>query len=89
MNDVNAPAPAPAGGLTCLVCGMPDPPPDPTCHHGLDHRVGRAAGCPHCGRLPRACAWRPCFGSLHDAGSGLIRRVWRAVTRPAAGRAEG
>jgi hypothetical protein len=77
MNDVNAPAPASAGGLTCLVCGIPDPPPDPTCHHGLDHRVGRAAGCPHCGRLPRACAWRPCFGSLHDAGSGLVRRVWR------------
>ncbi len=88
MNDVNAPAPAPAGGLTCLVCGMPDPPPDPTCHHGLDHRVGRAAGCPHCGRLPQACAWRPCFGSLHDAGSGLVRRMWRAVTRPAAGRAD-
>lgn len=88
MNDVNALASASAGGLTCRVCGMPDPPPDPTCHQGMDHRVGRAARCPHCGRLPQACAWRPCFGSLHDADSGLVRRMWQAVTRPAAGRAD-
>jgi hypothetical protein len=36
-NDVKALAPVSAGGLTCRVCGMPDP----TCHHGLDHSVDR------------------------------------------------
>ena len=56
-----------ADGLTCQVCGMAGPPLDPTCRDGLDHRVGTAAGCPYCGRLPRACARRPCFGSLHEA----------------------
>jgi hypothetical protein len=88
MRDATAPT-----VLECRVCGRADPPPDPTCNGGLDHRVGRAAGCPHCGRLRQACAWRPCFESMHDTGAGQVRLVrlvglaWRTVTRPAAGRA--
>ncbi len=46
--------------MICLGCGMGDPPPDPTCHQGLDHYVGLADGCPGCGRLLIACARRPC-----------------------------
>ena len=44
----------------CLCCRMADPPPEPTCTLGRDHRVGREAGCPACGRLLIACARRPC-----------------------------
>ncbi len=94
MGDVNAPVPA--ASLKCWVCGMTDPPPDPTCSAGperADHRVGTAAGCPHCGRLPEACARRPCFGSLHKAAMAarlvrLSRLARRLVIRPEAGRAE-
>ncbi len=46
----------------CRVCRLADPPPDPTCHDGRDHRVGTAAACPHCGRLQQACARRPAPG---------------------------
>ena len=95
IGDVNAPVPA--AGLKCWVCGMTDPPPDPTCSAGperMDHRVGTTAGCPHCGRLPEACARRPCFGSLHEAATttaqlvGLSRLARRLVMRPAADRAD-
>jgi hypothetical protein len=47
-------------GLTCLECGVADPPADQTCGQGRDHRVGTEAGCPSCGRLVLACHWRPC-----------------------------
>jgi hypothetical protein len=67
MSDVHALVPAPAKAQPCRVCGLADPPPDPTCHDGRDHRVGTATGCPHCGRLLQACARRPCFGSMHKA----------------------
>jgi len=50
-------APVPA---TCLECGMPDPPPEPTCTLGRDHRVGSAHGCPECLRTRAACTARPC-----------------------------
>jgi hypothetical protein len=50
----------------CLDCGMTDPPPEQTCNHGMDHRVGRDRGCPGCGRLTEACLLRPCS-------------VWRSV----------
>ena len=92
MGDVNATAPPDAP--KCVVCGMADPPPDPTCTGGWDHHVDRAAGCPYCGRLPQACAWRPCFGSLPEAAITTARLVRlsrlarRLVTRPAAGRAD-
>lgn len=46
--------------LKCLCCMMTDPPPDPTCHGGRDHRVSHAAGCPGCGRLREARARRLC-----------------------------
>ena len=74
MSDVHALAAASAEVRTCRVCGLADPPPDPTCRDGRDHRVGTAAGCPHCGRLPQACARRPCFGSMHEAAR--RRRSW-------------
>jgi hypothetical protein len=80
--------------LTCRVCGMADPPPDPTCRDVLDHHVGQTVGCPHCGRLRQACARRPCFESMHDSGAGKSRMVrlvglaWRTVARAAAGRAD-
>ena len=45
--------------LTCLDCGMVNPPPEETCGH-RDHFVGTAHGCPHCGRLMAACRIRPC-----------------------------
>ena len=48
------------GRRVCLVCQMADPPPEPACTLGRDHRVGREAGCPACDRLPTACARRPC-----------------------------
>jgi hypothetical protein len=47
MGEVNAPVPA--AGLTCCVCGMADPPPDPTCSAGperIDHRVGTRSQVP-------------------------------------------
>ena len=66
MSDVNAPVPASVEGVRCWVCGIADPPPDPTCYDGRDHRVGLLAGCRYCGRLPQACAWRPCFASMHE-----------------------
>jgi hypothetical protein len=52
--------------VTCLDCGMTDPPPEQTCHGGTpggelrDHFVGDDRGCPNCGRLMAACARRPC-----------------------------
>jgi hypothetical protein len=88
MSDVHALIPASAEARTCRVCGLADPPPDPTCHDGRDHRVGTAAGCPHCGRLREACARRPCFGSMHQAAATtarlaqLSRLARRLVTRP-------
>jgi len=93
MSDAHRLAPAPAQAGTCRVCGLADPPPDPACRGGRDHRVGTAAGCPHCGRLPQACARRPCFGSMHEVARTkaqlvrLTRLAWRLVTRPAAGKA--
>jgi len=50
----------PAATRTCLACQMTDPPPSMTCRQGRDHYAGPAAGCPACGRLRTACAWRPC-----------------------------
>ncbi len=92
MSDVHALVPARAEVRTCRACGLADPPPDPTCRDGRDHRVGTATGCPHCGRLPEACARRPCFGSMHETGTAKARLVrlarlpWRTVARPGAGR---
>ncbi len=54
------PEPGPDAARTCLACRMTDPPQSMTCHQRRDHRVGPAAGCPACGRLRAACAWRPC-----------------------------
>jgi hypothetical protein len=93
MSDMQALVPAPAKARTCRVCGLADPPPDPACRDGRDHRVGTAAGCPHCGRLPQACARRPCSGSMREAAGTtaqlvrLSRLARRLVTRPAAGKA--
>jgi hypothetical protein len=70
----------------CLACGMADPPADPTCTGGWDHRVGRAAGCPHCGRLREACARRPCFGSLREQTTERLLALSRPA-RPAGGAA--
>ncbi len=92
MSDVHALVAAPPQVRMCRVCGLADPPPDPTCRDGRDHRVGTAAGCPYCGRLPEACAWRPCSGSMHEAATTkarlvrLMRLSWRTVARPGAGR---
>lgn len=55
-----------AEALTCLDCGMTDPPPEQTCRNDLDHRVGYDRGCPNCGRLMAACLRSPCS-------------AWRAV----------
>src|SRR5579859_282748 len=97
MDDLHALVPASAEVRTCRVCGLADPLPDPTCRDGqdlVDHRVGTAAGCPYCGRLPEACARRPCFGSMHEATTTkaqlvrLSRLAHRLVTRSAAGRAD-
>jgi hypothetical protein len=90
-SDVNALVTG-ADGLTCRVCGVPDPPADETCD-GMDHVVGSQHGCRHCGRLPQACVLRPCFGSLHETATTarlvlLSRLARRLVTRPAAGRAD-
>jgi hypothetical protein len=71
----------------CSVCGMADPSPDPTCTGGWDHRVGRAAGCPHCERLPQACARRPCFGSLCEQTTARLLELGRLATRPSGGTA--
>jgi hypothetical protein len=65
----------------CLTCGMQDPPPDQTCTGDLDHGVGREAGCPYCGRLALACAWRPCEAMRE-------RLQDRAAASPRAPRAE-
>jgi hypothetical protein len=48
------------GPVRCLRCGLTAAWPDPGCDDGADHYVGRAAGCPCCGRLLLACARRPC-----------------------------
>jgi hypothetical protein len=86
MSDVHALAAAPAEVRTCRACGLADPPPDPTCRDGRYHRDGTAAGCPHCGRLPQACARRPCPGSMREAAQTkkqlvrLIRLAWRLGT---------
>ena len=94
MSDVHALVPVSAEVRTCRVCGMAGSPPDPTCRSGLDHRIGTAAGCPHCGRLPEACAWRPCFGSMHESARTKGQLVWlsrlarQLPTRAAADRAE-
>jgi hypothetical protein len=94
MSDVHALVPVSAQLPTCRVCGLADPPPDPTCRDGLDHRVGTAAGCPRCGRLPQACAWRPCFASMHEVtrpetqlAVRLSRLARRLIIQLAAGRA--
>ncbi len=94
MSDDQELASSAAGARTCRACGLADPPPDPTCTGGRDHRVGTAAGCPHCGRLPQACAWRPCSGSMRQAArtkAQLVRLTWlawRLVMRPAVGGAD-
>jgi hypothetical protein len=94
MSNMHALVAPSAEVRTCRVCGLADPPPDPACRDGRDHRVGTASGCPHCGRLPQACARRPCFGSMHEAAGTtaqlvrLTRLARRLVTRPAAGRAD-
>ena len=94
MGDVHALVPGSAKVLTCRDCELADPPPDPTCRDGRDHRVGTAAGCLHCGRLREACARRPCSGSMHEAARTtaqlirLTRLARRLLTRPAAGRAD-
>jgi hypothetical protein len=94
MSGVHALAAAPAEVRTCRVCGRADLPHDPACRNGRDHRVGTAAGSPHCGRLPQACVWRPCFGSMHEDARTkaqmvrLTRLARRLITRPAAGRAD-
>jgi hypothetical protein len=94
MSDAHALAAAPTQVRAYRVCGLADPPPYPTCRDGRDHRVGTAAGCPHCGRLPEACARRPCFGSIHEAATTTAQLVRlsqlarRLVTRPAADRAD-
>ena len=46
--------------VTCLTCGMVNPPPEQSCKNDLDHFVGTDRGCPNCGRLMLACARRPC-----------------------------
>ena len=69
---------------TCLACQMAGPPPSMTCRPGRDHRVGRASGCPACGRLRAACARRPC-SAMRRARRRLVmlRAVpWQAGTRP-------
>jgi len=76
---------------TCRICGLADPPPDPTCHDGRDHRVGAATGCPRCGRLLQACARRPCFGSPHEAARAeaqLIQLARRRLPRHVTGGAD-
>ena len=96
VSHLNAPVPT-ADRRACRVCGLADPPPDPTCLIGqdlVDHRVGTVAGCPHCGPLWEACARRLCFGSLHQAATTKVQLAWliglprRLVTRPAADRAD-
>jgi hypothetical protein len=84
-----------AGGADGTGLRLAGPPLDPTCRAGLDHRVGTAAECSHRRRQPQACAWRPCFGSMHEAAmtkvqvvARLSRLARRLVTRPAAGRAD-
>jgi len=78
---------------TCLACQMADPPPSMTCRLGRDHRAGRAAGCPACGRLTAACTRRPCSATRRTRrGAGVAKarlRVlmphavpWQAGTRP-------
>ncbi len=89
--EAGAPGPA-ADAKTCQACVLTDPPPEPTCRDGRDHRVGTAAGCPHCGRLAEACARRPCFGSMHEAAMTtrlirLSRLARRLVMGPVADRA--
>jgi hypothetical protein len=51
-----------AEAVTCLRCGMADPPPEMTCRNEMDHRIstGSDSACPNCGRLMLACARRPC-----------------------------
>jgi hypothetical protein len=51
--------------VTCLHCGIPDPPPDVTCDLGTgatlrDHMPGTEHGCPSCGRVTEACVGSPC-----------------------------
>jgi hypothetical protein len=58
--QLSPPRPAAGPVLACLICLMPDPPPQQTCTGGHDHHVGVKAGCPDCGRLAAACALRPC-----------------------------
>ena len=47
--------------VTCLRCGMTDPPPEQTCGT-LDHFIGAGhdLACPNCGRRASVCAKRPC-----------------------------
>jgi len=77
----------------CLACQMAGPPPSMTCHLGRDHRVGRAAGCPACGRLRAACARRPCSAMRRTRRPAATTRArlrlvmprvvpWQAGTRP-------
>jgi hypothetical protein len=52
--------------VTCLDCGMVNPPPEQTCtgtrERGFprDHFVGDDVGCWNCGRRREACRRRPC-----------------------------
>ena len=89
MSSVHALVAAPAEVRTCRICGLANPPPDPTFHDGRDHRIGTATGCPHCGRLLQACAQRPCFGSMHGAARAKAQLIqlarWRAPWHAAGG----
>jgi hypothetical protein len=91
MSGVHALAPAPAETRTCRVCGLADPPPDPTCHDGRNHRVGTTTGCLHYGRLLQACARRSYSGSTHEAARAkaqLTQLVRRRLPRHVAGGAD-
>jgi hypothetical protein len=46
--------------LTCMECGIENPPATQTCHGNMDHYVGTDRGCPNCGRTVAACNLRPC-----------------------------
>jgi len=74
MSDIHALVPASAEVRRDRVCSLTDPPPDPMCRGGLDHRVGTAVRRSHCGQLPQVVRL------------GLLVR--RLVTRPAAGGAD-
>jgi hypothetical protein len=70
---------------TCLTCQMTDPPPSMTCRLDRDHRVGRASGCPACGRLTAACARRPCSPMRRTPWPAGIAKARLRLMTPSAG----